>query len=108
METDEVIKNKIRLVRLMGSKNNKDDCLRRSIHNYLLLTADHRKWYDSEPQILIIPLLSLEEIKGWDGKTPYDVLVVAGSKCKEKGGVGDAGKNHTAAEIYVRILAGID
>mmetsp|Transcript_50306 Transcript_50306/g.121797 ORF Transcript_50306/g.121797 Transcript_50306/m.121797 type:complete len:331 (-) Transcript_50306:102-1094(-) len=46
------------------------------VHNYLPL-SNHRVFYDQNPKLLIIPILRLKDIKEWDGKEEYEVLVIA-------------------------------
>lgn len=100
VETDEKRKNKIRLLRMMGPNSaEKKNCLRRDVHNYLPLDGSHSQYYDKHPQLLIIPILSLDKIKSWDPKESYDVLVLGVSN-------EDTGKN--AAEVYRKILSHFD
>jgi hypothetical protein len=101
-------KNQVRLLRMMGSHAEKQNCLRYDVHNFLSLQLTHRTYFDGEPQLLIIPLFSsLEGIKNWDGKTPYDILILAAS-AKKTGDDDGACDGKTAAEIYQQILSHFD
>lgn len=104
-------KNRVRLLRVMGSKSDKENCLRRDVHNFLSLQSNHRVYFDGEPQMLVIPLCSLDFIKNWDGKTPYDVLILAASAAKDdvaSAGAASASNSMTAAEVYQALLCQFD
>jgi len=97
--TDEE-KNRIRILRMMGSWSNKNDCLRQNVHNCFPMPASHRVYYDSDPQLLIIPLLPLNKIKNWDFVEEYEVLVLAASSTTNE--------DVTAAKVYQNILSTFD
>jgi predicted transcriptional regulator len=98
---DEDEKNQIRVIRMMGGKKNESKCLRRDIHNFVPLHSDHRTYYDANPQLMLLPNLSLSKIKDWKEDEPYDVLVFVASPHKNVDGL-------TCAEIYRTVLANFD
>jgi len=111
--------NELRLLRMMGakqsSKGKKPECLRLSVCNFISLGSDHRKYYDENPQLLIIPILDLNGVKDWDGKTAYDVLVLASSAYEDDAQspadslkTENKKKEITPANIYKNILSGYE
>lgn len=79
-------KNRIRVIRMMGTSQDKDSCLRKNVRNFVALHNEHRVYYDNNPQLFIVPLLSLAEIKDWSssGKKTYDVAVLVSSPFDDK------------------------
>ena len=83
----------------MGSMSNKEDCLRYSVHNFIPLQSSHRKYYDGAPQLLIIPLLPLDDILKWNGKTLYHILVAAASVARDINPSASGGTGAAAASV---------
>jgi hypothetical protein len=52
--------------------------LNRSPFN-LILFANQRTWYDQEPGVLVLPVMTSAQARDWDGRS-YEVLIICSSK----------------------------
>lgn len=73
----DVEKNMKRKLLIMGKNSDKGkSSLRFSPFNFLRFAA-HKEFYDTNPQVFLLPILSVDAIKKWNN-TPYDVLLICG------------------------------
>lgn len=68
--------NVIRLLRALGSKNQPKAGLRTHKKNFLSLPSDHRRYFETQPQVALVPMLPLDKIVNYDGEEEYDVAVL--------------------------------
>ena len=69
--------NQKRKLLIMGKRSDRGkSSLRFSPFNFLRFVA-HKEYYDTNPQVFMLPILSVDDIKVWDN-IPYDVLLICG------------------------------
>ena len=97
--TSQEDKNLIRCQRTMGPAAVKGG-LRYHLHNFLSLPFNHSDYFDIRPQVIIIPLLDLPDIKNWKANDPYSVAVLV-SSLKNGGGF-------SVETVYQKLMASFD
>ena len=98
--TDNEEKNHIRVLRMMGGHIKQTDCLRKDLRNFVRLHNEHMVYYDHNPQLMIVPLLPLEQIKRWETTVSYEVaILVSKPHCSR------VEEGHPYHEIYQTILS---
>lgn len=65
-----------------GSRRQRYTGLKHLVINKICLT-NHSSWYDKEPRGLIVPILSLDAVKGWEGSAYNAVFMIAGKNKAE-------------------------
>jgi len=93
-DTDESRRNLIKAVCgscIAGEQTQQWTGINRSPFN-LLLFMDQGRWFDSEPGVMVVPVLSPAQARDWDGSN-YEVLIMCS----------DSNRNATAEEIANRI-----
>lgn len=94
----------IRLLRALGSKNQPKAGLRTHKKNFLSLPSDHRRYFDTQPQVVFVPMLPLDKIVNYDGEE-YDVAVLVMSAT-------DAEENQEKVDeverVYQKVMKSFD
>ena len=93
---DDAKKNQARKLLVMGYHGSPK--LRQKPQNFIYFAA-HKKLYDVDPSVIIIPTMPLSDVIDWEADTAYDALVIASTITKS-----DRSEPYMASSTYRQLL----